>query len=34
MPIADEEQRLNDRLRYKSALLIYQYENDLVNQKL
>jgi len=33
--LPDEEQRLNDRLRdYKESLLIYQYENDLVNQKL
>ena len=33
--LPDEEQRLNDRLRdYKESLLIYQYENDLVSQKL
>jgi len=33
--LAEEEQRINDRLRdYKESLLIYQYENDLVGQKL
>ena len=33
--LPEEEQRLNDRLRdYKESLLIYQYENDLVSQKL
>jgi hypothetical protein len=33
--LPEEEQRLNDRLRdYKESLLIYLYENELVNQKL
>lgn len=33
--LPDDEQHLNDRLRdYKESLLIYQYENDLMNQKL
>ena len=33
--LPEEEQRLNDRLQdYKESLLIYLYENELVNQKL
>lgn len=33
--LPDDEQRLDARLRdYKESLLIYQYENELVNQKL